>query len=463
MTASRGRKWLGRQVTFLGSGRLAIVLLSALVALLSLYLFVPQQGQMEAEALELWIRQRGVLGRALDILGLTDVQHSWLLSGTWGLLFVNLLVCMTRRFRTTLLSCRFPEEPPSFSTFRLHREVARAGARDAEVAEWLRRKGYRTLVGPDAVYGLRGRFAMVGHWVFHVSLLLLLAAGFLVAVGPDSFRGTVGIGEGEPFDLHTSPLLSTNGLLSSELPELKLQLEKIDVVTEGRAVRHFDVRLLTADGHQVVAGINRPYRKRPYQMLVHGFGYMPGWAIVNARKRMLAGAWVKLTPFPLRAEDSFPLDEDGSTVQVYFYPDHERDGEFDRSRSRLLLNPRFKARISYRGQQIYDGLLKPDERVPLGNGREFFFLPEIRRYALLDIIHERGYEFVFTCFGLMIAGLFLRYARIRKEIAVELREGSLHVFGRSEILEDLFEEELDRLAAELARTELHPHDQGGAA
>ena len=84
-------------------------------------------------------------------------------------------------------------------------------------------------------------------------------------------------------------------------------------------------------------------------------------------------------------------------------------------------------------------------------GIEFFFLPEVRRYALLNVIEERGQAAVFSCFAIMIGGLLCRYGRIRKEIVVQVGDDSLRLYGRGEIFEHLFAEELDRLAAESAR------------
>jgi hypothetical protein len=462
MTASPLASWLRRQYRFLGSGRLAVVLLTTLVLLLGLYLLIPQGGEAEAELLQRWAEQKGLWGRLCLSLGFTDIQHSWWLYATYALFFVNLLLCMIRRFRTTLRLYRFPEEPPQISPLWLHREAAATGLEAESVADLLRRKGYRVLLDGETVYGLRGRFAGVGHWVFHVSLLLLLAAGIFVAATPDPFRGTVGIGEGETFDLHTAAFLSTNMPPARDLPELRFQMHGIDVLTQNRELRRFAARLSTPEGEEATLGINRPYRKSPYQVVLHGFGFMPGWVIVNARGRMLRGAWVKLLPFPLRAEDSFPLGVAGSTVHVVrFHADDERVGKEARS-GRQARNPRFEVRVVWRGEKIYEGSLAPDQRIPLEDGQEFFFLPEVRRYSLVDVMYERGHGIVFGSLGIMILGLVIRYVRLRKEILVRAAGGSLQVFGRSEIFENLFEEEFDRLAGELASANLSSAQRKGA-
>ena len=452
-----------RLYDFLASRRLAAVLLAVLAVLLAVYLLVPQLDLTGAEALRQWNQTSGVAGKLARALGFTDVQHSWLLFTTYGLLLVNLLLCMIRRFRAAVRLCRFPESPPAVSSLWLQRDVNGTGLESKAAAAAIRRRGYRTLVDGNTIYGLRGRLAIVGHWVFHLSFLVLIVGGMWVALTPEPFRGTVGVGEGEPFDVHKTPFLGTNVPPSQDLPKVSFKMEKIEVLTEGEKVRRFEARLSTPEGRQVAVGINRPYRRRPYQILLNGFGYMPGWVLVNMRGRMLRGAWVKLAPFPHLAEDSFSIGPDRSKVSVLFFPDYDADGIVARSRSYELRNPRFQTRIVWRGKQVFEGLLKPGERVDLGAGQEFFFLPDIRKYGMLDVMREQGHEIILTGLCIMVLGILLRYARIRKEILVRLGEGSLQLFGRSEILKNLFAEELDRLAAELAEAGPPPRSRKGMA
>jgi hypothetical protein len=462
MTSGRDR-WLRRQLDLLGSGRLTVVLLPVVLLILYLHLVIPQQGQVEERVLLGWVEQHGVWGRGLQALGLTDVLHSWPFWGVYGLLFLNLSVCMTRRLPMVVRLCRFPDRPPRPASGWLHRDVQVAGLRPERVAEQLRKKGYRTLVAGETVYALRGRLASAGHWVFHAGLLALLVAGGSVAAARDPFRGTVAAGEGEPLELGSARLVSANQAVDPELPPLRFRLERIDLFMEDGGLRRFDASLATPEGKRAALGVNRPYRSEPYQVLLHGFGYMPGWVIVNPRGRALNSAWVKLVPFPLEEEDSFSLGPEGSTVYTRFYPDHRREGEEDRTFGHELRNPRFRARVVWRGTEVYRGLLEPGERVSLEAGREFFFLPEIRRYGLLDVIEERGYAPIFSCFGTMILGLLVRYARIRKEVVVRLGERSLELHGHGEIFENLFAEELDRLAGELAQAGPAPAGPRGAA
>jgi hypothetical protein len=227
-------------------------------------------------------------------------------------------------------------------------------------------------------------------------------------------------------------------------------VDDVDVVLAREGVKQFEVTLTTPQNVQKSISINQPHRSGPYQVLVHGFGFMPGWAVVNPRGRALYSAWLKLLPYPLEEEDSFSLGSKGSTLHLRFYPDHALEDGRDTTLSHELQNPRFRARVVWQGAQVHDGLLAPGERIDLGGGREFFFLPEIRRYALLDVIEERGQAPVFACLITMILGLLLRYGRIRKEVVVQIGDDALQLHGRGELFEHLFEEELEQLATELA-------------
>ncbi|MDH5566365.1 MAG: cytochrome c biogenesis protein ResB [Myxococcales bacterium] len=463
MRASNSAAWLQRPLAWLASGRLTVWLLAILVLLLAAHLFVPQQGEVSARVVERWIEHKGIAGRLARALGLTDVLHAPLFAGTCALLFLNLVCCMIRRLRATLGLFRFPQQAPQPAASWLRCELPATDLDEARIAALLHGAGYRALVASGSVYGLRGRFSIAGHWLFHLGLLALLVVGSWLALTPAPFRGTVGVGEGEAFDLHTARFLSSRGPVGPELPGLRFQIEQLEIQTEGTQVRRFDGRILTPEGDVVHFGVNRPFRRAPYQVLVHGFGRMAGWVIANERGRMIGGAWVKLVPFPLERSEDFSLGAEDSSVHVRLYPDYEREAGEDRSRSHALRNPRFAARVVWRGETVHDGLLAPEQRVTLQPGLAFFFLPEIRAYGLLEVIQERGQRSVFACLAVMILGLLVRYGRLRKEILVQRVGESLRVFGHGETFESLFEEEFGRLGSALARAGARPADRGGAA
>jgi len=450
MTREPARTRPRRVLDFLSSGRLAVCLLALLVVILLLCIFVPQWSESEAAGRALWIQSNGLPAAALHTLGLTALRRSPWLWGAGALLAVNLSLCMIRRVPLVVAAAALADRPSHGAAFPATRQVQAPVAVAGAVSEVLRRRGYATTGTDDAVYGIRGRFALAGHWIFHLGLLVILTGAFLAAAAGPPFKAGMVVGEGEAFDLHGSSLLGSTEPVTDAVPPLAFTLAKIDARTEGLEVRGFQARLSTPDGAEVTMGINRPYRVAPYQVLAQGFGYMPGWVIVDARGRMVRGAWLKMAPFPFGGEEVIRIGPRTSEVRVTFYPDHDMENGEDRSRTFDLRNPRFRATVLLRGETIFDGLLEPGRKVPLDDGRSFLFLPEIRMYGIFDVARDQGHRTLFAGFGLAVLGLFIRYGRIRKEILVEVTTSGLRVHGRSELLESLFEEELDRLAGEMA-------------
>jgi hypothetical protein len=439
-------------ILFLASGRLAVMLLPVIVAIMAGYLFIPQVGQGDPALVESWVEQKGLLGWLFHRLWLTNIKESWLFFYfPYTLLFVNLVFGMIKRFPVLIRMCRFPKRTPRAPAPLLEVELEGAGLDAADIANLLRRRGYRLLSEEGRVYGLRGRFSLVGSWVFHVSLLILMVTGFFLMGAQKTFRGTLAVGEGERFDLHSTPFLSAKVRPPKDLPPLQFQVEAIEFVAEDIDLLRFESTLLTPEGKRTVVGINRPYRAPPYQVMSQGFGYMPGWAVKDMRGRVVSSGWVKLVPFPLEVEDLFSLGSRvGGLVRVTFYPDYKKIGDEERSQSYEARNPKFKTRIEVQGETVFEGLLDPGQKVSMGEGRTFLFLPEIRMYTILDVIEEEDYATAFACFGGMILGLVFRYARIRKEIWVQISRKSVQIAGRSEILPALFQEELEALAGDVA-------------
>ena len=436
----------------LASNRLAIVLLILLAVLLLIYLLVPQVDTAYSD-----ITQSGTLTSAirtalLHFFNMYDVQRSWLLFITYILLFINLGLCQVRRFRFISQKLSFPSHPPSINAGWPYLKTIDCGLKSKSVEEMIQSKGFRLLVENDIIYGLRGRFSIAGHWIFHIGLAILIGYGLWIVTIPAPFRGIVGVGEGESFDLKTSEFLSTTRPASALAHDLAFKLEKIDALLEGEDVRKFEALLSTPRGKPSSIKINNPFRKTPYQAMIHGFGYMPGWVIVNQRGKMIYGSWLKLVQFPLFSEDSFLIGPDESKVIVSFYPNYKPDRPESEKPDQTLANPRFMTKITWKGRKVFEGLLKPREKVTLDGAHSFLFMKEVRKYAILNVIEERPYRIIFAVFGILILGVVVRYSRTRKEILINIKDESIEIYGRSEMLENLFAEELDNLVSELAST-----------
>ena len=112
-----------------------------------------------------------------------------------------------------------------------------------------------TLTAANAVYGLRGRFASIGHWVFHAGLLAILLVAGSLAAAPPPFGGSAGIGEGEAFDLHTARFVSSNQDVDPDLPSLRFRVDSVRLRIESQAVKGSEVGVTSPEGTQATIGI----------------------------------------------------------------------------------------------------------------------------------------------------------------------------------------------------------------
>jgi len=440
---------LNRAVAFLASGRVAVWVMTALLLLLIAFGVVPQF-EATSPDLAVWLEDNPVLGPILHGMELTDVRRSVLFYAAYALLMVNLSLCMVRRAIPVLRSARAPRTPPMVTPDWLSRRVPGAGLEAARAV--LRARKYHLLEHEGALYGLRGRFALAGHWTFHVGMLLLIYAGAVLTYAPDPFRGRLGVGEGEVVDIHRTPFLvhnqegATSWFAPEHLPPLSFQLESLHWTAAEGEVREIEATLIDAEGQRHDVGINRPYRHYPFQVMLDSMGFMPGW-VLERNGLLLSSAWVKLPSAPGDQADAFSLGFHGMVARVVFEPDITRRTYLEHSEP---TKPAFVIEILQGEERLFKGMVAPGQTITLDRkGTTFRILPEIRRYALMEVVKEGEHRPIFAFFFVMIIGLGIRYWKIRKEVVVREDGIGLLVAGRTEMHPHLFAEELEAMVAEI--------------
>ncbi|HNV56417.1 MAG TPA: cytochrome c biogenesis protein ResB [Smithellaceae bacterium] len=187
--------------SFFASVQLAIVLLSLIAFFALVGTLVPQRETAVAFA----ERISPALFSFLQKMQIFDLYHSVWFILLSGLLAVNLVICSLDRFPLAWRRFRMKHDPlnedvfrdvPEKNTFSARTDVGTA----ADAALTLLQSKYRAVERADGPDGVRfcaekGRFALFGVYIVHVSILVLIAGAILGSVF--GVEGYVHIPEGE--------------------------------------------------------------------------------------------------------------------------------------------------------------------------------------------------------------------------------------------------------------------------
>ena len=345
-------------IRFLGSGRLAIVLLCLLALLASLGALYPQEPLVGVEAVSLWQNQHPLATTLGSWLGVFHIFHAPVFLVVAGLLLLNTFTCTV----VTVTAPRF-----SFSGTR----------------------------------GIRN----TGFLVLHAGLLVL-GTGGLISAG---FRldGFVVLIEGQTFQesqqgyhrLYKSPFRNQ--------PHLGYSLRLNDVRVDTEASRevmvtsNLDLRMTEqSERVSVTVSVNRPAAFAGVHLTQDRTGYAPFLRIMSrVTGRPMVGGYVALqrfdTPDGLVHRDQLRLMT-GDIVTVTLFPDEKSNGKGNLVS--IALGD---------GEQPSEMELREGESGRLD--RFIIAYDNTRRWSAFRIMEDPGYPVVLWGLWISLAGFVLRY------------------------------------------------------
>ena len=191
-------RWFWRQLT---SMRVALILLFLLALAAVPGSIFPQRGS-NASGVDQYFTDHPGIAPWLDRLSLFDVYAAPWFAAVYLLLCVSLAGCILPRIAAYSRALRTPPPPPPSRLDRLSGYAASTTAENPQkalslAAHDLRRRRWRVRTGDGWVAAEKGYLREAGNLVFHVSLLVLLAA---VAAGSlFGWRGSVIVLESAAF------------------------------------------------------------------------------------------------------------------------------------------------------------------------------------------------------------------------------------------------------------------------
>lgn len=425
---------LGRFFAALRERSFVVSIIALVTVLYGLGLVVPQRRSVPGAAWEAWRGESPRLVRALEVTGLADVYAA---PGTYVALaffFLSLGAVVVERFprllRRTRLSEGLPLDPGFLAGRKGTLAVPVADAEEAirRAAAFLRARGYRLHAEGTAVRGVRFRVAPLGFVLFHGAFALILVGGILLDL--TRFSAVVNVAEGERFDFATGEYAERPRVprVGRTRPDVAFTVLGVRPRSEAGFPMALEVTV-QVDGvaHPRVADINAPVEVGTASLIVVSAGAAPLFTC-EAEGRS-DGAYVKLLP-NATGRSEFVFEPCGLDVLARpWVPDAERDAAGEEEQG-VMLAPVGVARledlaargieVAVRGgdDAIARGVLRPGGSIATPDGRRVLHMPELRLFARLQIVDERGGGFLWAGFLLGTLGLVLRLVLFRREVVV---------------------------------------------
>jgi hypothetical protein len=449
---------LRRLVDILGSLRLTLILLLALVGLFALGLAVPQRSVLGRQYFEQWQAGSPRLVAVLDGAGITDVQRSGLATALWGAFFANLAFVMGRRLPATLRRVRLDAEvpdPADAAGFTFRAKLAGTDASLERARAFFQARGYAVRDAGSRFRAVRHRLTPLATLGFHLSFFLV-AVGAVIS-GATRFEGNVDLGQGEQFtgaleQYASPPRMARFG----SAPASRFLVEAIEPRVVGNIPVQIRVHLRDGAYRAHVLEVNQPYRSGDDSFVFKNLGLAPALLVTDEEGRELFAGLIRLDVL-LGKTDRFTLL--GREFTARLFPDYVKDASGERSRSQEMRDPVLRLETAAPGGEVVGASVRPGDAVAFG-ARTITFV-DWRYWVRLYVRSERGLWLLWLGFALGAGAVAWRLLLFRREWIVAGPPGhGLVVAARADFYRARFADEAARIARDLERELTTPPARG---
>ncbi|MCK4911461.1 MAG: cytochrome c biogenesis protein ResB [Thermodesulfovibrionales bacterium] len=451
----------GRLIRVLGSLRLTLFLIVTLTVIFSIGLVVPQKDLLSREMYVNWKADRPLLVEALEFLGFLDIYISPLVLVLWALFFLNLVVVMSRRVSLIWKRCtvfnipKTAEQVLKSSNCRTVRE-SEAGA----FSGMLKRKGYSVRTSGNGLHAVRNRWSPLATLMFHLSFLLLLAAGFLSFYTKFTAEASVAVGEVFRGEYENSRPARFGGR-----PDTRFMVDYVRPSYFDRNVpTDLDIGIITEKDERKTIGINRPYKDGLAYFVIKNIDVAPRIVLTDLEGNVLDDVFVKIKM--LRGmKDFFSLE--GYDFSAVFFTDVNLSQDdpvmssgsgtpqalkqnpntevLPPAQPREIVAPALNLTAFRDGDILQTHTLLPGEYIEFNDRRAYF--QGYVYWVKFMVSRDFGQVPAYAGFVLMTVALVFRFAFYRRDIRAYARDGIVHFTGRAEYFPILFAGEMERMSS----------------
>lgn len=338
-----------------------------------------------------------------------------------GLLFLSTLACTLERCRTwfrSRVSDFAKDKAFSFSTsVGSEQRPEVLGTQIKRILQSGNWKLGESSSGDEEgmVAGDKGSSGFWGSIVFHVGLLFCFLAGPVTAM--TAFRGEMLITEDQPLPLRTA-VSCDREKASLELPDVGVVIHDLKgIYFQGRYKSDFSGIMTIRErerSRDIPFAVNQPLELHGFQFSLHQYGFAP--RVVLELQGMPSFDYYLNLRNPDEG-DWFELPG-GIKALVMFFPDFIREGTKIGSASQDPKNPVIMVKLFADGKEIFKGLFKPGESMPMAGGK--ISVPDYKHWANLIVTREAGLHLAVAGFILVMLGLLVRFISNERRLEFQL-------------------------------------------
>jgi hypothetical protein len=409
--------------SILNSRQIAVSLLTAIVALLILSTFLPNEITRAPEEWDLLARRQPLFFRLASTLSTPYLVKQWWFVATAFFLFLATLTCTATRLNGWRQGRKSEFSKEKAFTFSADGSYAASPETVGANAARLLKKGrwdcsQVSRAGESLVIAAEKGIAL-GFWgslVFHAGLLLCFIAIPLSAFY--SFSGNLLLTQGAVVTLREG-VRPDSGADPGLLPAGTVSVEDLrGVYLQGKFKLDFGgTLLLDRDGRaeRLPFSVNQSVSSGGFQFSLQEYGFAP--RLVVTREGLAPFDYFLNLTHPEEG-DYFPLPEDGLRLFVVLLPDFFRDKNKIGSRSKEPRNPYLLVKVFQGEKVLVERLVKVGETV-VAEGYSIA-APQLGNWVNLAVSRERG--LIFIIFGSLVVtlGLLVRFLSNERRLELEI-------------------------------------------
>lgn len=309
----------------------------------------------------------------------------------------------------------------SFSFYILIERVGLFRLESAHYREILHSHSYRILGGLFAVHAvcgillnLNGKLGLrnTGTLLFYLSIIVLVMGqwGSILT----RFEGRTLKSEMERFNAFQSEYDPQSLFVANnkKMPRVKLTVIKIDpeVSSDTKHMEQVNADILYSSRsfrgvREGKLSSSRPLFTDWTMIRITDFGYVPKFILYDLQERELESRWVHMKLFPPGAEDYFETMFMGYLFYMKCFPDFTEINGVHGTESVRPDNPVFNLRIVRNKDIVFNGLLRPHEKLRFDN--HVIAVPDVKMWIEISFVRDIGVPIAFVGMIIMILSVIL--------------------------------------------------------